>query len=38
MKEASNEPIGDSSPSVALTVGQLRELVRQEIQAGVGQR
>ncbi len=38
MKEDSHDTIGDSSLSVTLTVGQLRELVRQEIQAGVGQR
>jgi len=36
MKETSNEPIGDSSPSVTLTVGQQKALIREVVNEVLG--
>jgi excisionase family DNA binding protein len=35
MKEASSSPVADSNLVVTLTLGQLREIMRQEIQAAM---
>ncbi len=37
MKEASNEPIGDSTPAVTLTVGQQKALIREVVNEALGQ-
>jgi len=37
MKVASNEPIGDSSPSVTLTVGQQKALIREVVNEALSQ-
>ncbi len=37
MKEASNEPIGDSTPAVTLTVGQQKALIREVVNEALSQ-